>query len=355
LGDLLERADALEPLADVPLDPIEARNAGRRMVGSKGFSCISCHTFGKYRATGVQSIDLTIMRDRLREEWFRRYVRDPQAFRRGTRMPQAWPKEKSLLPTILDGRSETQIAAIWDYLSAGERAKLPEGLVVGGMLQIPRDEAIIYRNFIEGAGPRAIAVGYPEWAHTAFDAENMRLALLWRGEFIDAKRHWNGRGEGFEPPAGTHVLKLPQQPAFARLDSLSAPWPTVPAKEQGYSFRGYRLTDDQRPTFLYALGDNVRIADFPNPVERPAATMLLRTLTVEAERPVKNLYYRAAVGAKIEPQEGGWYQIGDAYRVRLESSGQAKPLVRRVGDRDELLLPVALDGQQVKITQEYHW
>ncbi|MFN3484700.1 MAG: hypothetical protein ACK44W_04365, partial [Planctomycetota bacterium] len=61
---------------------------------------------------------------------------------------------------------------------------------------MPQDEAIIYRNFIQGAGPRAIAVGYPEHAHLAFDANHMRLALLWRGDFIDASKHWVDRGPG---------------------------------------------------------------------------------------------------------------------------------------------------------------
>src|SRR5437868_10838972 len=109
------------------------------------------------------------------------------------------------------------------------------------MALVPEKEAIIYRNFIEGAGPRAIAVGYPEQAHLAFDANNLRLAMIWQGAFLDASRHWTDRGSGFEPPAGDNVIHLPGSVAFAVLANPTAPWPTKSGRElPGYHFRGYR-------------------------------------------------------------------------------------------------------------------
>ena len=88
------------------------------------------------------------------------------------------------------------------------------------------DEAVIYRNFIEGAGARAIGVGFPEKLNLAFDADNMRLAMLWHGGFIDAARHWTARGAGFEKPLGDNVLHLPTGPPLARLSDPSAMWPS---------------------------------------------------------------------------------------------------------------------------------
>ena len=64
---------------------------------------------------------------------------------------------------------------------------------------VVKQEPIVYRNFITGAGNRGIGVGYPERAHLAFDANDLRLAMIWQGAFMDARRHWTGRGEGFEP------------------------------------------------------------------------------------------------------------------------------------------------------------
>ena len=134
---------------------------------------------------------------------------------------------------------------------------------------VPTTEAIIYRNFIQGAGPRAIGVGFPEHANLAFDANEIRLAMIWQGAFIDARRHWTDRGVGFEPPLGDNILHLPAGVSFFVLAKPEEPWPTKSAKELGYKFKGYRLTDDQRPTFLYSFND-IKIEDTPNAVETKA-------------------------------------------------------------------------------------
>ena len=90
------------------------------------------------------------------------------------------------------------------------------------MADKPTTEPIIYRNFIEGAGVRAIGVGYPEEINLAFDANNMRLAMIWRGSFMDASRHWTGRGQGFEPPLGDDIITLSNQlPFLVNNDSKS--------------------------------------------------------------------------------------------------------------------------------------
>ena len=90
------------------------------------------------------------------------------------------------------------------------------------LIEPPEGEASIYRNFINGAGPRAIGVGYHEGVNLAFDANNMRLAMIWQGDFIDGARHWNGRGQGYQPPAGDAVVNLPEGVAIAALESAEA-------------------------------------------------------------------------------------------------------------------------------------
>ena len=102
--------------------------------------------------------------------------------------------------------------------STAPRRRLPLGLGGSSIPLEPTTTAIIYRNFIEGAGNRAIGVGYPEKANLAFDANEVRLALLWQGAFIDAARHWTDRGEGFEGPLGDNVLRLHGGAAFAVLE-----------------------------------------------------------------------------------------------------------------------------------------
>jgi len=334
-----------EPMAKV-------KGSARHMIGALGMGCIKCHTFGGRKAEGIQAIDMTIMAQRLNHDWFHRYLLDPQKVRPLTRMPSAWPMGQSTLPDVLGGDSAKQIEAIWLYLSDGKKAVLPVGLGSNFMPLIPEDEAIIYRNFIEGGGTRAIGVGYPERANLAFDANDMRLAMIWQGAFIDASRHWTNRGEGFQPPLGDNVLKLPPGLTFAVLEKENDPWPTKPAKELGYRFRGYRLTPDQRPTFQYSFGD-IGIEDFPNAVEGKPNPIIRRRLTMTARQAPTNLWFRAAVGSKIAAGKDGWYVINSERRVRIEATGQ--PVIRSSAGQQELLVHVRFDNKRAVIVQEFVW
>ena len=59
----------------------------------------------------------------------------------------------------------------------------------------------------------------------AFDAENIRYALLWKGRFLDARPHWTGQSSGSAGPRGHDVVKLPQGPSWTI--------PSGPAKRPG--------------------------------------------------------------------------------------------------------------------------
>ena len=104
-------------------------------------------------------------------------------------------------------------------------------------------------NCIADAGPRAIGVGYPEKVNLAFDANQLRLALLWHNSFIGPSKHWRGRGQGFQRPLGDNVFKLHQGVPFAVLNDLADPWPQTPARNAGYRFGGYQFDDQRRRTF----------------------------------------------------------------------------------------------------------
>ena len=104
-------------------------------------------------------------------------------------MPTAWPKGKSAAARRSStARRATQIEAIWVYLRDGTKAQLPVGMGKQSIPLIPTSEAIIYRNFIEGAGTRAIGVGYPEKVNLAFDANELRLAMIWQGRVHRRRR-----------------------------------------------------------------------------------------------------------------------------------------------------------------------
>jgi len=351
VGDLIELFAKADPtIAEhgvaTNLDARHVKAAGRKLVGSQGFSCIKCHRWGNVAATGIQSINLQTMTRRLQENWFHQYMLDPQQYRPGTRMPAAWPGQQVLLPDVLDGQAMTQIHAVWEYLRDGNKAAPPVGLGANPIVLAAQNEAIIYRNFIEGAGTRAIGVAYPEQVNQAFDANNLRIALLWHGAFIDASQHWVGRGAGFQTPLGDNVLKLPEGVSFAVLDEPHAPWPTHTAKELGYQFGGYHLGQARRPTFRYRV-HHAWIEDelAANSAEEFAPVQ--RTLTVTAAAPVANLWFRAATGSQIETSDG-YYVIDGSWRVRV-----ANGTLRTSNGRTELLVPVR--GASATLVLEYVW
>jgi hypothetical protein len=351
----LETVDKIEPVAapdfQVPAEHVKA--AGRLLVGDKGVGCVKCHNFRDIPSTGVQAMNLSLMTQRLRRDWFHRYLIDPQVFRPGTRMPSAWPGGHSFFKKILDGTADTQIEAVWAYLSEGDKAKVPYGLSRDPTELTPEKGAIIYRNFIEGAGSRAIAVGYPEKVSLAFDANDLRLALVWQGAFLDASKHWNDRGAGYLGPLGDNVLQLPAGPDFAALAGEGDTWPKEKtAKSLGQKFLGYRTTDDDRPTFLYEVA-GARIEDFPTGIAGTPNPGLRRTLTIKPGPSTKKLYYRAAVNPRIEAKPDGWFSVGGRWQTRLETT--AKPVLRQLAGQTELLVPIMPDTAEAKIVQDYSW
>lgn len=349
----VDRQPDSAPAPEFPEADYRIKAAGRHLVGGNALSCIKCHDFGPHPSQGVRAINLATMTKRLRPDWFHRYMLNPQDFRPGTRMPAPWPFGNATIRDVLNANVDLQIRAVWRYLSDGDKAAVPVGLVREPIELKPAEAPIIYRNFIEGAGTRAIGVGYPERANLAWDANDMRLALIWHGAFIDASRHWNGRGQGFETPLGDDVLPLPDGSPFARLASANDSWPKGSARDQGYRFRGYKLDDQQRPTFQYTIG-NVDIEDFPVPVivEGHKYPRFQRTLTLTGGNSGETLHFRAARG-KIASDKQGMYSIDGVWTLKV--SGGETPIIRESAGLQELLVPATLNGSAQRITLEYIW
>jgi hypothetical protein len=345
LAEDLEKADGAAAPAPSPRDA-DLVKGGRLLAGTKGLSCVTCHMFQNHKSLGIQGMDLVLMAQRLRRDWFGKYLLDPPSLRPGTRMPTYWPDGKSVRKDILEGSTERQIEALWQYLSEGGRAQIPVGLGPQPIPLIPVDEAIIYRNFIQGAGTRAIAVGYPEKAHLAFDANQMRLALLWHGEFIDASKHWVDRGAGSQVPSGEDVLSLAEGAPFAVLADLKAAWPKAWGHEAGYQFGGYELDAKRRPAFLYTFG-KVEVRDFFEAVEGKPTSSFKRTLTLESKEAPAGLWFRAAAGRKVEVKDGVGV-IDGGLRIRIDG---ATPVVRG----SEVLVPIAFADGRLTLVLTYSW
>ena len=169
--------------------------AGRRMMGRAAMACTSCHSFKDYPPAGSPGPNLTAFGERLRYAWWRSYVHDPARYKPGTRMPSFSSGNRSAFADFADGTMTEQADCMWAYFALGEAMPAPEGLSAAQSLQVPLGERpIVLRTFLENAGPRGIAVGFPVGVHFGFDAAGVRLAEVWRGEFLDAAGAWAGRG-----------------------------------------------------------------------------------------------------------------------------------------------------------------
>ncbi len=242
-------------------------------------------------------------------------------------------------------------------IKAGPKKKAAD---TTGMPLAVSKEAVIYRNFITDAGTRGIGVGYPGGFNIAWSAQTMNLALLWRGAFIDAARHWNGRGGGAQSPLGYDVVR----PAggvgipLAILDKPETGWPAFDARKDqladGFVFKGYELDPSTRaPTFRYTW-QGLQISDrfVPEGLGTAPEGRLHRLIEFKGTVPA-HTWLRLAEGT-IASEKDGTFMI-DAGRATMD--GREFPNRIRIAaagataSGKNLLLPV--HAGEVRIT--YSW
>ena len=191
---------------------------------------------------------------------------------------------------------------------------------------VVKDEAVIYRNFIQGAGNRGIGVGYPGGVNIAWSAESMNLSLIWRGAFMDASRHWNSRGGGHEKPLGYDVLQPTGEvtPAFLVTDKPEGEWPKwdKAKRYEGFHWLGYSLDAKRSPTFRYTwqgveVEESFRVEGDGNKPEGHAK--LIRSIKVAGKLPA-NAWYRIGSGV-FESKDGSFISKGPVpFRISTESA-----------------------------------
>ncbi|MDA0668296.1 MAG: PA14 domain-containing protein [Planctomycetota bacterium] len=230
---------------------------GREIAGTNGLACIVCHNMAGHKSPGIPGLDLATVADRLERSWFQQWLRNPHQMRSNTRMPVFWNEEgKSALTRLGEGDASVQINALWAYFSLGAAMPLPQGLITNPNVYslIPMDRPLYFGTFMEGLSARVLTVGFPERVHLAFDQHNVRLAKVWRGEFMNGKGTWDGRAGELESPAGVEILDLPTGPPFA-WSTDGSDWPTESGKDAGWRMVGQRRDADGNPTFRYRFED----------------------------------------------------------------------------------------------------
>ena len=350
-------------------DEKETRNAMTEMVGSGGLNCVACHTFQNKGADTMPALDLTEMAERLQPEWFYQYMLSPQSIRPNTVMPSFWPGGKAIRQDLMDGTTQGQISGLWKYLQRGRQAPTPRGLQVEPIeLLANRGEAVMLRRSYPNIGKRGIGVGYPAGINLAYDAEQMRLALMWRGGFADPGGVWRGQGHGRVRPLSSDVWSLQVGPD---LEQDGKAWLVDDGRPPDHQFTGYFLDAQQRPTFTYRyLGIEVKDyfidqsgPDSQSELERQSnvnkrsitdqSVTLDRWLSLNSNRKISGLRFRVASGKDIRELGKNAFQIDQRLRVVIPED-----LKVEINDRNDLTdLHVWFDADagETKLEVKYVW
>ena len=115
--------------------------AGRTLVGAKGFGCTKCHDMLGVASQGTRGPELSFVPRRVNFDWYLRWMTDPQRIQPGTRMPTVFLSGQSPHKEILGGDPQQQRLAVWQYLQRSRSLPPPDGLQSPTITDLPDDRA----------------------------------------------------------------------------------------------------------------------------------------------------------------------------------------------------------------------
>lgn len=94
--------------------------AGRPLIEQQGgFGCVTCHAVGERKPVAlfeVQGIDFARVADRLREEWYLRWMMDPPRYEEAAKMPKYAGDDGKTPMDAFGGDARRQFEAIWHFI-----------------------------------------------------------------------------------------------------------------------------------------------------------------------------------------------------------------------------------------------
>ena len=295
----LAKADGAAPGEGPPHPQISEALAmqGGGLLGTdpkqKGMACIGCHDWGKYKSLGEEGPQLIDAAERLRYDWYVRWMLNPARILSGTSMPNYF--------SSMDRAAARQtIDTFWAALTVGPRLPLPAGLGRTDLSHdreaypVPDRRPIVVRWDMPEATPAAIAVGLPGGLSYCFDAGESRLRYAWRGGFLDLSETLSKKtDENKLTPTAKLVGKV-----FYRSDAFPlrvGDSERIPSRQ----FRGYRLVKGF-PEFRYEV-DGIEVKELIRAGD-DASALVRRFSFNRVDRPV--WFVDGATGRKTEIPRG---------------------------------------------------
>lgn len=254
------------------------RDIGIGLLGTnprkQGMGCIGCHDWGVNKSLGEEGPQLINAGQRLRWDWFERWMLDPPRILSGTSMP-------AYFRGMDRARARGRILAFWAAMRLGPDTPTPDGYrLVSADAEakpIPKEEAIVIRWDMPEATPAAIAVGLPGGKLSyCFDAGESRLRYAWLGGFLDM--------------SGTLLRKTdtnkltPTADLIGEIFYRESAFPLrigSPANFPRPRFRGYRILGGV-PEFHYRI-DSIDVFEKLEPAGENAIRRTLRIAPAQAQ------------------------------------------------------------------------
>jgi glucose/arabinose dehydrogenase/cytochrome c553 len=206
-GALIVEGSANAP----PVSDPTLRGVGPSLAGFDGYACVKCHLWnGQSLAEadpGSVGPELTSVTQRIRREWFDRWLEDPQRMHPGTPMPSIFRRNQpAAVSTILGGDAMAQRDALWSYLEQGKDAPSPRSKPPIPIAANPGIPPIVAQIPIQEPGKpflESISLLFSTSDLIVFDVASLAISDM----YTDARilRHAGGLGRTYSV-AGRKVL-----------------------------------------------------------------------------------------------------------------------------------------------------
>jgi hypothetical protein len=223
------------------------------------------------------------------------------------------------------------------------------------ILATPEGNPSLFRSFFRHGSEKrthVLSVGTPQGGHYAYDLAQGSLLRTWKGPFLQMNQMWEGRGvEQRARPLGSGPVFSGTAP-LAVLPRRTAAWPDSSQRNVEHEYLGYRLDEDERPTFRYRF-EGLEVTDQPR--VHDSGGRLTRTIRL-SERPSSDqIYVRLLRATPLRRAGPDRFIAGDRqYYVTLQK-GADNLFLRRSNGARELLLPVSADSSSTEIRYELTW